>query len=89
MLAPIELLGPLANYIFLRYIGGDRQTEASQATRYQGKRKASFDAYRADDDVNSFWPSVKQFGNQWLWSCVGLGVAFAGVEQGFHLMGLD
>lgn len=34
MLAPIELLGSLANYAFLRYLGGDKATETSQERRY-------------------------------------------------------
>ncbi len=34
MLAPIELLGPIANYIFLRYVGGDKENEASQGQQY-------------------------------------------------------
>ncbi|KAF6811847.1 duf1295 domain protein [Colletotrichum musicola] len=34
MLSSIERLGPLANYAFLRYIGGDRENEESQEARY-------------------------------------------------------
>merc|ERR1711981_1075508 len=30
MLHPLALLGPAANYVYLRYVGGDRQTETSQ-----------------------------------------------------------
>jgi len=34
-LHPLVLLGPVANYSFLHYIGGERENEANQEERYQ------------------------------------------------------
>lgn len=51
------LAGPVANYAFLRLVGGDKQNEASQLERYEKEDKekyAEFQQYRAQ--VNSFWP---------------------------------
>jgi hypothetical protein len=82
MLAPIALLGPLANYLFLRYIGGDKQTEESQARRYGAEdvaKKVDFDKYR--HERNAFWPDVSQLHNKWIWTVVGCGVAGALVEK--------
>jgi hypothetical protein len=31
---PLALLGPVANYIFLRFVGGDAENEASEEQRY-------------------------------------------------------
>jgi hypothetical protein len=34
---PLVVIGPVANYVFLRYVGGDRENEANQKERYQVK----------------------------------------------------
>ena len=31
---PLVFLGPLTNYLFLRFVGGDKQTEQSQEERW-------------------------------------------------------
>lgn len=85
MLAPIEILGSLANYAYLRYLGGDKATEHSQERRYSVsslEKHADLQKYR--EDKNSFWPDVKEFSNQWLWIVVGAGAAGAAVEQAIH-----
>jgi len=87
MLAPIELLGPAANYIFMRYFSGDRMQEASQSERYAKEnppKKAQFDEYR--QSKNSFWPKIDEVGNEWVWYVVGAGVAGVAVEQAVKAM---
>src|SRR2546429_8591136 len=72
MLAPVELLGPLANYVFLRYFSGDKENEASQEERYARDypaKKDELEVYR--NEKNSFWPSVQEINNQWTWVVVG------------------
>lgn len=86
MLAPIELLGSLANYAFLRYLGGDKLTEQSQERRYSVsslEKHADFQRYR--EEKNSFWPDLaKESQNNWLWKVIGAGVAGAVLEQALH-----
>ncbi|KAK4097676.1 hypothetical protein N658DRAFT_518470 [Parathielavia hyrcaniae] len=82
MLAPVALLGPLTNYLFLRWIGGDKQTEESQVQRYAMQnvaKKVDFDRYR--HERNSFWPDASQLRNKWAWVVVGCGVAGAVIEK--------
>ncbi|KFA67321.1 hypothetical protein S40285_03654 [Stachybotrys chlorohalonatus IBT 40285] len=84
---PIVLAGPLVNYVFLRYIGGDRENEASQEERYSKEnplKSAEFQEYK--DQKNSFWPSAAEVQNQWTWIMAGAGVAGALAERGFRLM---
>lgn len=82
MLAPIELLGPVANYYFLRLYGGDAQKEKSQERRYsasQPDKFAELERFRADK--NAFWPSVDELQNKWLWTVLGIGGVGVAVEQ--------
>ena len=79
---PLTLLGPLANYVFLRYIGGDKENEASQTQRYAEKnpeKLAQLNAYKREK--NSFWPAVKDLGNVWSVGLVAGGVAAALAER--------
>ncbi|KAI8631777.1 DUF1295-domain-containing protein [Xylariaceae sp. FL1651] len=85
MLAPIEILGCLANYLFLRYVGGDKQTERHQARRYSESHPEKFaDFQRLKESHNSFWPKADVLTNKWLWIVVGAGAAGAAVEQAIH-----
>ncbi|KAF2210697.1 hypothetical protein CERZMDRAFT_113226 [Cercospora zeae-maydis SCOH1-5] len=73
-----QLLGPAANYFFLRWIGGDRENEASQAERYSKDSKsksAQFELYQLQK--HSFWPSVFEIANPWTWLVSGIGAAGA------------
>ncbi|KAK3484974.1 uncharacterized protein B0T23DRAFT_416257 [Neurospora hispaniola] len=73
-LQPIHLLGPLTNYIFLRYVSGDKENEHSQARRYSTEnvnKKIDFDKYRREE--NAFWPDKCQVSNKWTWIVVGAG----------------
>jgi hypothetical protein len=82
MLAPIELLGPIANYGFLRFFGGDAEKERSQERRYsasQPDKMAELQKFRADK--NAFWPSMDELSNTWLWTVLGVGGLGIAVEQ--------
>ena len=81
MLAGIELLGPIANYLYLRFVGGDKENEYSQARRYSTEnvsKKVDFDRYRREE--NSFWPDSRQIKNKWTWIVLGCGAAGAVLE---------
>lgn len=82
LLHPLSLLGPLANYIFLRHIGGTKQKEKHQERRYSAsdpEKFAQLEQWRQES--NSFWPRKKEAQNPWLWTVVGLGVAGVAVEK--------
>lgn len=82
LLHPLSLLGPVANYVFLRFVGGDKATEKSQKRRYSTSdpvKFAQFEQY--SEDKNSFWPSTKEVKNPWLWAVIGGGVAGVAVES--------
>ncbi|KAK4160324.1 hypothetical protein QBC43DRAFT_373138 [Cladorrhinum sp. PSN259] len=87
MLVPIALLGPVANYLFLRYVGGDKKDEYSRTRRYSSadvSKKVEFDRYKRER--NSFWPDTSQVYNKWTWVVVGCGVAGALGYQGLLLL---
>lgn len=70
------LLAPVANYAFLRYVGGDGQNEKSQEERYEErdlKKAKDLKSYKMEK--NSFWPRVEELKNEWTWIVVGAGVA--------------
>lgn len=82
MLHPLAILGPVANYVFLRFIGGDKQTETSQKRRYSTSNPAKFAQFEQySEEKNSFWPSTKELQNPWLWGIVGSGIAGAVLER--------
>jgi steroid 5-alpha reductase family enzyme len=75
------LLGPAANYFFLRRIGGDREVEASQAERYARENRgklAQLELYQLQK--HAFWPSVFEVVNPWLWVVIGIGAVGAAAE---------
>ncbi|KAK4943550.1 hypothetical protein LTR10_016844 [Elasticomyces elasticus] len=85
----LTFLAPLANYAFLRYVGGDKENEQSQKDRYnhdaqRGDTAAAvkvreFEDYKQAE--NSFWPKPDQITNKWTWIAVGCGAAGVLVEQ--------
>ncbi|KAF2129247.1 hypothetical protein P153DRAFT_356849 [Dothidotthia symphoricarpi CBS 119687] len=82
MLAPIELLGPLANYAFLRFFGGDAEKEKHQTRRYsasQPEKFAELEQFR--HEKNAFWPTAQELSNKWLWTVIGIGGLGVAVEQ--------
>ncbi|KAI1120601.1 DUF1295-domain-containing protein [Nemania abortiva] len=87
MLAPVEVLGGLANYVFLRRVGGDRLTERHQARRYSESQPEKFaDFQRRRETHNAFWPAADVWTNQWLWVVLGAGAAGALVEHVLQYM---
>ncbi|KAM0441854.1 hypothetical protein ACHAQK_004792 [Fusarium lateritium] len=82
---PITALGPIANYVFLRYLGGDKQNEESQAERYSkhdAVKAEEFQEYR--QQKNSFWPKVEEFTNTWTLGVLGVGAAGVALERGLR-----
>ena len=77
---PVIVLGPVANYLFLRFVGGDKQTEASQEERYQATDAEKLSQLREwQREKNSFWPSFRDSISPWalaVYSCGFMG-AFA------------
>ncbi|KAH7116150.1 hypothetical protein B0J11DRAFT_561587 [Dendryphion nanum] len=87
MLAPVELLGPLANYLFLRFFGGDKEKERHQTRRYSQSNPEKFrELERFREEKNAFWPQTKELNNTWLWTVLGVGVAGVAVEETFRLL---
>jgi hypothetical protein len=87
MLAPIELLGPIANYGFLRYFGGDAEKEKHQTRRYSvshPEKLAELEKFR--DEKNSFWPGSEELSNKWLWTVVGVGGLGVVIEQALRTL---
>ena len=82
MLAPIMLLSPLANYLFLRFVGGDKENEESQRRQYSSEdmvKTVEFDRLR--QERNAFWLDASQIYNRWTWAVLGCGVAGAVMER--------
>ncbi|KAK4205095.1 hypothetical protein QBC40DRAFT_292289 [Triangularia verruculosa] len=82
LLTPIAMVGPLANYLYLRLVGGDKTDEYSRTRRYSSEdvsKKIEFDRYRRER--NSFWPDKSQIYNKWTWIVVGCGVTGALLER--------
>ena len=87
LLHPLAVLGPVANYAFLRLVGGDRETEAQQEERYAAEspaKLAQLREYRADK--NSFWPAPREAANPWTWAVVAAGAAGVLVERGIRAL---
>lgn len=79
---PLVLLGPVANYVFLRFVGGDAQNEASQEERYRMQdphKYAQLLAWRREK--NSFWPGLSELANPWTWAVVASGLVGGVVEE--------
>ncbi|KAI9372315.1 hypothetical protein BJX61DRAFT_552956 [Aspergillus egyptiacus] len=80
---PLAALGPIVNYVFLRFIGGDRQNEQSQEERYtkdEPRKAAEFQQYR--EEKNSFWPNARELCNKWSWTVLLAGAGGVLLEQG-------
>lgn len=79
---PIVLLGPLANYLYLRLVGGDKKTEECQEKRY---REQDYHKYEQlcnwRGEKNSFWPSLKDLSNPWALAIVGCGLIGVVTEE--------
>lgn len=77
-----SLIGPVANYLFLRLVGGDKENEASQEQRYRESNPSKLKQLKEwRGEKNSFWPGLKELGNIWVWGLVALGGAGVGAER--------
>lgn len=82
---PLALVGPVANYVFLRYVGGAAQNEATQEQQYEKdspKKFEQFSEYKRT--TNPFWPKPEEVNNPWTWWVVGAGVVGFALERGFR-----
>ena len=80
--SPFHLLSPLTNYLFLRFVGGDAQTEAHQEQKYMERDPTKMlDLVEMREAENSFWPGIKAVTNAWTWGIVGLGAGVVGLER--------
>lgn len=71
---PIMFVGPLANYISLRFIGGDKENERYQMEKYEKESVRKYEEYKQwKREKNSFWPGIGEVGNLWTWAVVGIG----------------
>jgi hypothetical protein len=85
LMHPSTLLGPAANYVFLRYFSGDKANEASQEARYRTENPLKYEQLQEYKvEKNSFWPKPSELQNLWLWTVVGAGVGGVILEQGFR-----
>lgn len=81
-LHPLTLLGPITNYIFLRFIGGDKENEENQEKRYAKENPAKYKQLQQYKKTkNSFWPSLAEFGNKWLWAVAAVGASGVVLER--------
>lgn len=82
---PIVLLGPITNYLFLRLVGGDKQTEASQLERYKSQDPLKYDQLKKwREEDNSFWPALRQLASPWAFAVVGCGLIGVVIEEGLR-----
>lgn len=82
---PALFVSPAANYLFLRFVGGDKQNEAGQEERYSEfdpTKDAQLKEYRKTK--NAFWPSFGEFTNAWTWAVLGAGALGVAVEKGLR-----
>ncbi|KAJ5698698.1 hypothetical protein N7462_000703 [Penicillium macrosclerotiorum] len=79
---PIVLLGPLANYCFLRLVGGDKRGEETQQKRYEASDPHKY-AQLKDwcEEKNSFWPSLRDLANPWSLAVLGCGLIGVVLEE--------
>lgn len=82
---PVVVLGPLANYLFLRVMGGDKQTEASQEERYKSEDPHKYAQLQQwQKEKNSFWPELRDLLNPWALAVAGCGFIGVVIEEGFR-----
>ncbi|KAB8266199.1 hypothetical protein BDV32DRAFT_115241 [Aspergillus pseudonomiae] len=79
---PLVLLGPVANYAYLRFVGGDKQNEASQEARYKEQDPHKYQQLQTwRYEKNSFCPSLSELANPWAWAVVGSGLVGVVLEE--------
>lgn len=81
---PLAVLGPIANYILLRYVGGDKEHEAFEEQRYFKEKSPKYSQLQEyKTQKNAFWPSLNEVHNPWCWTVVTVGVTCAMLERVF------
>ncbi|KAF2404556.1 DUF1295 domain protein [Trichodelitschia bisporula] len=81
-LHPFAVVGPLANYVFLRYVSGDKRNYLHQGRNYKTRNTAKFvQLEKRRDHKNSFWPGLYALGNPWTWVMVAVGGAGVVAER--------
>jgi len=86
LLHPLALLGPVANYMFLRCVGGDKENEANQSMRYLKEDEKKYGQWvEYTRQKNSFWPKVDELFNPWLWKVLAAGVTGVILESGIRI----
>jgi steroid 5-alpha reductase family enzyme len=79
---PITLLGPITNYLFLRVVGGDKQTETSQEERYKQQDVQKYEQLKQwQKENNSFWPRFRDLANPWALAVAGCGFIGVVIEE--------
>ncbi|RYP57200.1 hypothetical protein DL769_009638 [Monosporascus sp. CRB-8-3] len=85
LLHPLAALGPLANYAFLRFVGGDKENEESQEKRYVKENPLKLQQLREyRREKNSFWPSPREASNSWTWIVLAAGAGGVLLERGLR-----
>ncbi|KAI1415511.1 DUF1295-domain-containing protein [Hypoxylon sp. FL1857] len=84
-LHPLTLIGPIANYIFLRFIGGDKENEENQEKRYSKENPVKYQQLQQYKQTkNSFWPGLAEVSNKWLWTVAAVGAGSVVLERSLH-----
>lgn len=82
---PVVVLGPVANYLFLRFVSGDKETEASQEERYRSQDPHKYEQLQQwKREKNSFWPDLSDLVNPWALAVAGCGFIAVVFEEGFR-----
>lgn len=75
------MLGPLANYAFLRYYGGDTD-ETDQTERYKKHDALKYqELEQSKIEKNSIWPDVREAANPWVLGTFAIGTVLAFAEE--------
>jgi hypothetical protein len=84
---PLAILGPVANYAFLRFsvVGGDAESGRAKEQGF-GKENPAKHAQLLEykREKNSFWPKAEEVRNPWTWAVVAAGVGGFVLERGFR-----
>ncbi|KAI0834342.1 DUF1295-domain-containing protein [Hypoxylon sp. FL0890] len=82
---PLTLIGPIANYVFLRFIGGDKENEESQEKRYSKENAVKYQQLQQYKQTkNSFWPGLAEVSNKWLWTVAAVGAGSVVLERSLN-----
>ncbi|KAB2579207.1 uncharacterized protein LTHEOB_1554 [Lasiodiplodia theobromae] len=85
ILHPLSVLGPVVNYVFLRFVDGDKGNEADQEARYPKENQLKYQQLMEyKREKNSFWPSPSEVQNKWTWIVLAAGAGGVILERGVH-----